>query len=182
MDLTACCAIGVDIAFDRSHTSMVYAVEEPDGRIGITLEYLEGTGTADAIAVAVQAHPALLCVVVDPVSPAATLLEPLKALGVVPREPATKDVALANGMFLDELTAGRLAITDHPALSAAVQHAVPRPLAGGQAVERRKSEADASPLTAAEFALWAMLRRPPPRPVARFIDLADFDEDSDDAW
>lgn len=54
---------------------------------------------------------------------------------------------------------------EHEALSTAVQHAIARPLAGAEALERRRTTVDASPMTAAELAVWALLRRPPSRPV-----------------
>ena len=72
-------------------------------------------------------------------------------------------LAIAHGAFIDELRAGRLKYRPHPALTAAVQHANTRPLAGAEALERRRVEADAGPLEAAELAAWLLTsqRRPP---------------------
>ena len=63
---------------------------------------------------------------------------------------------------LDELRAGRLKVAEHPQLDAAAQHALTRPLAGAEALERRKPVVDTSPLFAAELAVWRALEVKPP--------------------
>lgn len=154
------CAVGIDIASDRSHTSIVVAEEVSLGITGITLEYVLGSDTSRIIARFIEARSGLVAVVIDPRSPATTLLAPLAEQYIEITEPATKDVALAHGVFLDELNADRLRVRDHEALAAAVQFAVARPLAGGEALKRRLVDVDASPMTAAELAVWALLRAP----------------------
>jgi hypothetical protein len=157
------CALGVDISFSREFTSAVFAVEMPDaGLVVVELEYLPGSDTSTTIANLAASRPNLVATVIDPRSPATTLLAPLAALGVTVTEPATRDIALGHGLFLDELRAGRLRYVDHEALTAAMQHAVARPLAGSQALERQRVEGDASPLTAAELAVWGLLAAPRP--------------------
>jgi uncharacterized protein YciI len=98
-----------------------------------------------------------LAVMIDPRSPALTLIDPLKALDVDVTEASTHVVAAAHGDFLDELRAGRLSIGRHPALDAAAKYAMSRQLAGAEALERRKPAVDASPIVAAELATWAVL-------------------------
>jgi hypothetical protein len=174
------CAIGVDIAHDRGHTSAVIATRVQDGRVLIELHYLAASDTAQAVANLCASRPGLVATVVDPQSPAATLLAPLKDLGVRVTEPTSRDVALAHGLFLDELKAGRLRYVDHEALTAAVQHAMARPLAGAEALERRRVDVDASPMTAAEVAVWALVQ--PARHEHSgevFVNLADFLDDDD---
>jgi hypothetical protein len=161
ISMTATCALGVDIAHDRSHTSAVFAFQLDDGLVLVDLEYIDGSDTAHVIANIARQRPNLVATVLDPQSPATTLLEPLRALNVTVTEPTSRDVALAHGLTLDELRAGRLRYVEHEALTAAAQHAVARPLAGAQALERRRVEVDASPLTACELAVWALLRPPP---------------------
>jgi hypothetical protein len=85
---------------------------------------------------------------------------------------------------LDELRAGRLGYVEHEALTTAVQHAMARPLAGAEALERRRVDVDASPMTAAELAVWALVR--PARhehSSGVFVNLADLldDDDGDEA-
>jgi hypothetical protein len=82
------------------------------------------------------------------------LIAPLRGLGLHITEPGSHDLVVAHGRFIDEMRAGRLKYRPHPALTAAVQHANTRPLAGAEALERRRVEADASPLEAAELAGW----------------------------
>lgn len=156
--------LGVDIATDRSHTSIVAAGRLDSGEVAFELTYLDGSDTAaDVLALAVERSTAV--VVVDPRSPASTLIAPLKALGVNVTTPTTHDMAVAHGRFLDEFRAGRLRYVAHPALTLAAQHADTRPLAGGEALERRKVDADASPLTAAELAVWAVICPPPVKQI-----------------
>jgi hypothetical protein len=99
----------------------------------------------------------VLAVMLDPRSPAATLLEPLRLLRVDVTEASTHVVSAAHGCFLDELRAGRLAIEKHPQLDTAAKYAMSRQLAGGEALERRKPAVDTSPVLAAELAVWAVL-------------------------
>ena len=164
--MTDPCAIGIDIAHDREHTSAVIASQIDDGRVLIELTYIDGADVAHVIADLIAGRPGLVATVIDPQSPATTLLAPLRDVhAVTVTEPTARDVALAHGLFLDELKAGRIRYVDHEALSAAVQHAMARPLAGAEALERRRVDVDASPMTAAELAVWALLRRPATKPV-----------------
>jgi hypothetical protein len=96
-------------------------------------------------------------VVVDPRSAASTLLRPLREAGILNiTEVTSHDVAAAHGNFLDELTAGRLGIVDHPALSESVRWAAERDLAGAKALDRRGGQ-DSGPADAAEMAIWGLL-------------------------
>jgi hypothetical protein len=47
-------------------------------------------------------------VVIDPHSPGATLIKPLTDAEVHVTQPSTRDIAVAHGLILDELAAGRL--------------------------------------------------------------------------
>jgi hypothetical protein len=153
-------ALGVEIAIDRTHTSVVAAGRGVDGRIVVRLvAYLPGTDHAGVIRDMVTSRPRreVLAVLLDPRSPAATLVEPLKVLLVELTLADTHTMAAAHGDFADQLKAGRLAIEPHPALTAAAQHAMTRPLSGAEALERRKPAVDTSPIVAAELAVWAVL-------------------------
>ena len=154
-------ALGVEVSSDRLHTSIVGAARDGDRVAVVLLEYLDGTDTAGAVAEIAGKAVDLLGVVIDPRSPAATLIAPLRALGVDLVEPTTHEVAVAHGRFVDELRAGRLKIADHPQLDAAAQHALTRPVAGGEALDRRKAAVDSSPLVAAELSVWRVVAAPP---------------------
>ena len=116
-------------------------------------------------------------VVVDPRSPAATLIAPLASVGVTVVEPSSHDVAVAHGQLVDELRAGRLRYAGHPALDAAAQHALTRPLAGGEAVERRRVDVDASPFIAAELAVWGLVVVGPTRAFTSHVACGGSDDD-----
>jgi hypothetical protein len=153
-------ALGVEIAIDRGHTSIARAGRGRDGRIVVELAaYVPGTDHSSTIRdmVASQGKSKVLAVMLDPRSPAATLLEPLRLLRVDVTEASTHVVSAAHGCFLDELRAGRLVIEKHPQLDTAAKYAMSRQLAGGEALERRKPTVDTSPVLAAELAVWAVL-------------------------
>jgi hypothetical protein len=153
-------ALGVEIAIDRGHTSIVRAGRGIHGRIVVELAaYVPGTDHSSTIRnmVASQGRHKVLAVMLDPRSPAATLLEPLRLLRVDVTEASTHVVSAAHGCFLDELRAGGLAIEKHPQLDTAAKYAMSRQLAGGEALERRKPAVDTSPVLAAELAVWAVL-------------------------
>jgi hypothetical protein len=153
-------ALGVEIAIDRGHTSIARAGRGGDGRLLVGLAaYAVGTDHASVIRdmVATRGKCEVLAVMLDPRSPAATLVEPLKALRVDITLADTHTVAAAHGDFADLLRAGQLAIEPHPALNAAAQYAMVRPLGGAEALERRKPAVDTSPIVAAELAVWAVL-------------------------
>ena len=75
--------------------------------------------------------------------------------------PSTSDVAVAHGLFVDALAAGRLRHTGQAELTAAVRFGTERRVGRGTACERRGAPVDVAPLTAATLALWWWLYRPP---------------------
>jgi hypothetical protein len=153
-------AYGIEISTDRAHTSIARAGRGRDGRVVVELAaYLEGTDHASVIRDMVTGRPKreVLAVLLDPRSPAATLVEPLKVLRVEIALADTHIMAASHGDFSDLLKAGKLAIEPHPALTAAARHAMTRPLSGAEALERRKPAGDTSPIIAAELATWTVL-------------------------
>jgi hypothetical protein len=77
-------------------------------------------------------------------------------------EASAADMADAHGRLLDTLNAGLLKILEPNAdLDAAVQYAQVRPLTDGSAIDKRRSEADQSPLVALELAVWQVVRARP---------------------
>ena len=74
------------------------------------------------------------------------------------------DLAVAHGLFLDELKAGRLRHGGQPELTAAARAARERLRLSGAAVPVRTGVV--APFDAAEFAVWAWLDAPrPPVPL-----------------
>ena len=154
------CTLGIEIAEDRSHTSIAAAGHIDGDAVLVELAgYLDGTDPTTAV-LRLQAQRTVMAVVVDPRSPAATTIKLLTAAGVQVTEVTTHDLAVAHGQFLDTLAAGRLKHAGQPELTEAVRHGTQRPLAGADAWQRRGTAVDASPLTAATLAVWALLRSP----------------------
>lgn len=74
----------------------------------------------------------------------------------------TQDVANAAAGFLDAVLNGTLRVWPHPALTAAVEVALTRPLGdSGFAWDRRRSSESIAPLVAASAALWGSEHLPP---------------------
>jgi hypothetical protein len=158
--------LAVEISEDRKHAAIVAAGREKievDGeeqvgtRIVVDLVWYDHPRDAVAKLAALGVAHDPVATVVDPRSQAGTLLRPLAEAGVFVTEPSTADVAVAHGEFLDAVNDGRLAHLNQPPLTAAVQAAQQRPLAGAQAWERRV-QVDQSPLVAATLAMWAFRR------------------------
>lgn len=161
------CVLGVEISEDRAHTSIAAAGDIAEDMVLIELAaYLDGADSGVAQVLSLRAARSVLTVVIDPHSPAATLIRPLTEAGVVVTEPSTSDVVVAHGSFLDLLSAGRLRHAGQPQLDAAVRHGTQRPLGGAQAWNRRGAMVDVAPLTAATLAVWGL--RSVPRPPAFF--------------
>ena len=151
-------AFGAEISQDRQHCAIVAAGRESGGsRVLVDLVWYDHPRGAVARLTALAAGHDPVAVVVDGRSQSATLIRPLADAGIVVTQPATADVAVAHGEFLDLVNGGGLAHLDQPPLTAAVRAAQQRPLAGAAAWER-KVAVDQSPLVAATFAVWAFRR------------------------
>jgi hypothetical protein len=92
-------------------------------------------------------------VAINPRSPSATLLDPLKGEGVRLRTADGIGMAAAQGKFADLLNAGRLAIIGRPELTEAARLAEVRRTAGAYAID---VYAGVEPLTACQLAVWAL--------------------------
>ena len=151
-------AFAVEISEDRRKAAVVASGREQDGtRVVVDLVWYDHPRGAVGRLVELSEKHDPVAVVVDPRSQAATLLRPLADAGVFVTEPATADVVVAHGEFLDLVNDGMLAHLEQPPLTSAVRAAQQRPLAGAQAWERRLV-VDQSPLVAATLAVWAFLR------------------------
>jgi hypothetical protein len=155
------CALGIEIAEARDHLSIV-AAGFIDGEFVLVelAAYITGTDPVPEV-LRLRAERTVRMVALDPRSPAATAVRPLKAAGIVVTELSTHDVALAHGEFIDMVAAGRLRHGGQPELTTAIRHGQQRRLGGATAWERRGHDVDASPAVAAEVAVWAWLHRPP---------------------
>ena len=151
-------AFACEISEDRRKAAVVASGREQDGtRVVVDLVWYDHPRGAVGRLVELSEKHDPVAVVVDPRSQAATLLRPLADAGVFVTEPATADVVVAHGEFLDLVNDGMLAHLDQAPLTSAVRAGQQRPLAGAQAWERRLV-VDQSPLVAATLAVWAYRR------------------------
>jgi hypothetical protein len=159
------CALGIEISEARDHLSIAAAGYVDGGFILVELAaYITGTDPVAEVR-RLRAERRVRSVALDPRSPTATAVKPLKEAGIVVTELSTHDVALAHGGFIDLVAAGRLRHSGQAELTAAIRHGQQRRLGGATAWERRGHDVDASPAVAAEVATWAWTRRRPPRPM-----------------
>jgi len=103
-------------------------------------------------------------VVIDGMSPAASLIPGLKALGVDIRTGTSGDMAKACGMWLGDVTDGRLTHGNQPAVNAALDGATQRDIgtAGGWGWNRTDPSTNIAPLVAHSLArLAASFKRKP---------------------
>lgn len=158
-------ALGIEVAEDRRHTSVVSAgCLQGEMVLLDLLAYLDGTDPVEAV-LEIRRLRSVLAVVVDPHSHAATCIRPLEAARVKVTQPSASDLVVAHGGFLDALAAGRVRHQGQAELTAAARHLEQRRLGGATAPERRGAPVDVAPAVAAELALWALesaSRRPRP--------------------
>jgi hypothetical protein len=155
------CALGIEISEARDHLSIAAAGSIDGDFILVELAaYITGTDPVAEV-LRLRAERRVRLVALDPRSPAATAVKPLKAARIAVTELSTHDVALAHGEFVDMVAAGRLRHSGQAELTAAIRHGQQRRLGGATAWERRGATVDPSPAVAAQIAVWAWMRRPP---------------------
>ena len=151
------CAFGIEISEDRSRCAIAKAWREGPGRMAVKLVWHGPPPVAPTVMDALYMADDPVDVAMDPRSQSATLCSQLAEVGVVVKRLGPEDVAVAHGEFMDAASAGALKHFGQAELTAAVRGAQQRPLAGARALERRVVT-DQSPLTASEFAVWALRR------------------------
>ena len=151
-------AFGAEISEDRSLCAVAKAWRDERGRIAVKVVWRGSPLVAPDVMDALYMSDDPVETAVDPRSQSATLCAKLAERGVPVRRLGPEDVAVAHGEFMDLVGSGRLKHFEQRELTAAVRGAQARPLAGAQALERRKVGVDQSPLTSSEFAVWALQR------------------------
>jgi hypothetical protein len=94
--------------------------------------------------------------VIDSISAANTLIDPLRRAGVTVTTTNAGKMAAAAGGFYDRVIAGQLRHLGQPALSVALSAARKRRVGDGWAWNRATSADDITGLVAATLALWAL--------------------------
>jgi hypothetical protein len=156
----------IDVTPDRSHGSIAVAGWTPDRRVH--LEVVEHRAGTDWIAERVAEldrrwHP--WPVIVDPASPAGSLLVDLASLGVRTETLNARDYAAACAQFYDAVMGPEPLVVhlDQPVLNLAVGSARKRVL-GDAWAWARKVGADVSPLVAVTLARWGLVKAGDGRP------------------
>jgi hypothetical protein len=156
--LTGLPCFALDVTHERTHASIGVAGYRSDRRRHI--EVIDRRPGVDWVVgrMAELAHRwAPLPVVVDPASPAASLLIDLAAAGVPTETLSARDYASACGMLYDAVLAGAVAHLDQPVLNQAATLARRRVVSDAW-VWARKVGADISPLVAVTLAQWGLVK------------------------
>jgi hypothetical protein len=150
-------AFAVDVAPDRSSSTISAAGWTPDGHLHVeTIDRNRGTGWVVSRLEQVlsrhagQANPR---VVLDPSSPAGSLITSFEEVGIRVDQVTARQYAQACGGFFDAVDNRELRHLNTPELLAAVRGAVKRPLGEAWAWDRKNTHVDISPLVAATLAL-----------------------------
>lgn len=152
------CAFGAEISEDRSACSVAKAWREDDGRVAVKVVWRGSPVVAAEVLDALNMSDEPVEIALDPKSQSATLCSVLGDHGIVVKRLGAEDVAVAHGEFLDLVSSpGRLKHFGQSELTSAVRSAGERKLAGAKALDRGVG-VDQSPLTAAEFAVFALQR------------------------
>ncbi len=163
-------AFALDTTPERSHTAIVAAFRWEGGTHVEVVEHRPGTGWVRQRARELTEKWGPRCWVVDPGSPAGSLIGDLTdALKVDPddeeEEPRllapivqtkTRDVVHATSQFYDAVIEGTLTHRDDAQMASALAGAQKRPLGDAWAWARRIVSVDISPLVAATLARWGL--------------------------
>lgn len=178
-------AFAIDVAQDRSTSSISAAVTRPDGRVH--LELLDRRAGTDWVVPAVvrlkELWDPLAVAVASSGAPAGSLIDDLVSSGITTPEDReqphrghlavmrTNDIVEACGQMADALRQGTVRHIDQGPLTAAINGARTRRNGDAWQLDRTGSLADVSPFVAVTLARWALVVRGPA--VLDDYDIAD---------
>jgi phage terminase large subunit-like protein len=146
-------ALALAVSIDLAHSSVVAASGDGDDVWVKPLHH--GPGTRGVVDRCVELQSRFgVDVVVDGRGPGAVLIPHLEKAGVRLHVASTGDVLDAFANLETRITDGQFFHVSAPELDAAAAGAVKRPVGDRNALGRKKSEADISPLEAASLAAW----------------------------
>lgn len=149
-------ALAAAISEDRQHASVAVARQGSPGKVRVDIRFYGHPRLVVAWLSGAYAFSEPVALVVNPKSQSATLIEPLRAEGIIACEPTAEEVATAHGEFLDAIDGG-LEHLGQKELTDAVRAAQQRPLSGAKAWDP-KVVVDQSPLVTATLATWKFRR------------------------
>lgn len=148
-------ALGIDVAPDRSVASVALAGERFDGFWHVELdEHRTGTGWIVPWVKARCERNNIRAVVIDQLSPAASLVDDFTKAKVKVTITSAADMANACGQFYDSVMDARLKHTDQPQVNVSLSAAGKRPLGDRWAWNRKSATSDITPIVAETLALW----------------------------
>jgi hypothetical protein len=148
-------ALAVDVSPDRSVSSVALGGLRADGLWHVELdEQRSGTGWLVPWIVARCERNAIRAVVIDGMSPAASLLDELARHKVKVTTTAARDMAAACGTFYDAVMGDLVRHTDQPQVNLALSMGRKRALGDAWAWNRKNAASDITPIVACTLALW----------------------------
>jgi hypothetical protein len=148
-------ALAVDVSPDRSIASVSLAGQRADGMWHLELdEQRNGVGWLVPWLVARCARNDIRAVVIDGMSPAASIIDDLRQHKIKVTTTSSRDMAAACGTLYDGVMEGWLRHTDQPQVNVALSVARRRPLQDAWAWNRKNAASDITPLVACTLALW----------------------------
>ncbi len=163
-------ALAIDVAPDRSVASVSLAGQRFDELWHVELdEHRTGTGWVVPWVIARCERNLIRAVVVDLMSPAASLIEELEKAKIRVTTTGARDMANACGQLYDGVMEGWLRHTDQPQVNVALSVARKRPMLGGQAWgwNRVNAASDITPIVSQTLALWGAQSTTVKRPGSR---------------
>lgn len=161
-------ALAVDVAPDRSVASVAVAGQREDGDWHVELdEQRNGVGWLVAYVAERCARNDIRAVVIDRLSPAASLIDEFEQRKVKVTLTGATEMKAACGSFYDGVNEGWLRHIDQPQLNLALSMARKRDLQDAWAWNRKLSAADITPLVAATLALWGAQNSTVKKPTRR---------------
>ena len=152
---TEALALAVDVSPDRTMASVGLAGLRPDGRWHVELdEQRRGMGWILPWVVQRCERNAIRAVVIDALSPAASLVDEFARAGVKVTTTGAREMAAACGTFYDAVMDARVAHTDQPQVNLALSVARKRSIGDAWGWNRRDADSDITPLVAVTLALW----------------------------
>lgn len=165
--------LAIDVAPNRSVTSVALAGLRPDGRWHVELDdQRKGTEWVASWVKARAEKNRLHAVVVDEMT---GLVEERRGrhylvgtdILVTKAGAEGRDMAIASGQFFDAVVERKLRHTDQPQVNVALSVARKRPLAGAWAWNRKDEASDITPVVAVTLALWGAQKDDVVRPSRR---------------
>jgi hypothetical protein len=161
-------ALAVDVSPDRSVASVALAGLRADGSWHVELdEHRAGSGWIAPWLVKRCERNTIRAVVIDGLSPAATLVDDLGKAGIKVTTTSARDMAAACGNFYDSVMDARVRHTDQPQVNVALSVARQRPLGDAWAWNRKNAVSDITPIVACTLALWGAQNSNVKKPTRR---------------